>query len=258
MEELTEEQGISPLAGAAKPFSAADYDRLLKQQQFTTPEHPGVSLGPATLKSGHFWASQSAPQLWLELTLAQLPNLDLSARHSARILIDRVNDKAGQDLYNRSHSFESAAFQWVNILSGPRTAASYSGTRSIYLKQGTQAEQISRISGKLELILPIGIESRQLGSEDIGSEIQLAGKTLRLEALSDNRISLTFHGEFAELLSISASNQQTELLRDAGRIWQQDGEQISLQQMFDGKIENVTILMASSSLQRSYPFDISH
>lgn len=257
LEKLTEEQEATPLPAVPEPLSAADYNRLLGRQQLTDPGMQGVSLGPASLEKSHFWASTHSPQLWLKLKLAVLPNLDISSRRSARILIDRINDSSGRDLYNRTHSFETTAFQWVDVLSGRSEADSHSGIRSIYLKPGTQPEQISNISGKLELNLPLGIESRQLGSKDIGRKIQIAGKTLTLEALGDNRISLTFQGNPLELLSIRAFNQQEKPLREAGVSWQQTGEQISLQQMFTGKIESVIILVASDSLIRSYPFDIS-
>ncbi len=256
LEELTEEQGEPPVFTVPESLSAADYNRLLARQRLVEPEMNGVSLGPATLENSHFWASPDSPQLWLKLKLAELPNLAISPRRFARILIDRVSDSSGRDLYNRNHSFETAAFQWVNILSGRSEADRYSGTRSIYLKQGTRPEQIRSISGTLELNLPLGIESMQLGAEDIGRQIQLAGKTLTLEALSDNQISLTFQGELVELLSIRAFNRQKEPLREAGATWQQAGGQLSLQQLFNGQIEAVTILVATDSLTRSYPFDI--
>jgi hypothetical protein len=257
LQELTEEQGQTPSPGNPAALSAVDYDRLLAQLQLAAPAQKGVSFGPATLEINHFWAGPNAPQLWLKLKLAQLPNLTLSSRHASRVLIDRVNDNFGKDLYNRGHSFESAAFQWVDTVSSRSAVDGYSGIRSIYLKPGTQANQISSIRGKLELQLPLSIESRQLGQKDIGSDIQIAGKTLTLEALSDNRISLKFHGKLIELLSIRAFNHQAEPLREAGVSWQQTGGQINLQQMFSGKIETVTIIVASDSLLRSYPFDIS-
>jgi hypothetical protein len=256
LEELTEEQGEPPMLAVPESLSAADYNRLLARLRLSDPERNGVSLGPATLENSHFWAGPDSPQLWLKLKLAELPNLAISSRRSTRILIERVNDSSGRDLYNRNHSFETAAFQWVDVLSGSSDTDRYSGTRSVYLKQGTQPEQVSSIRGTLELNLPLGIESRQLGAEDVGRRIQLAGKTLTLDAWSDNRISLTFQGQLVELLSIRAFNQQKEPLRESGVTWQQTGGQVSLQQLFNGKIDAVTILVAADSLTRRYPFDI--
>ncbi|HEY5672783.1 MAG TPA: hypothetical protein VIR78_03685 [Malonomonas sp.] len=256
-ENLLEEQEVAPQPSLPAALSATDYDRLLSSQQLVAPADKALSLGPATLQIGHFWAGPNNPQVWLTLKLAQLPNLDFSPRRAARILIDRVDDHSGRDLYQRDHSFESAPFTWVDILSGRNAAGDYAGIRNIQLQPGTQTEQLSSISGRLELQLPIGIESKTLSPADIGKVIQVASTNLTLEEVSGNRISLRVEGEATNLLDVRAFGQQAEPLREAGTSWQQNNGQTSLQQIFNGEVKSITVLVATETLTRSYPFDLS-
>jgi zinc-ribbon domain len=237
-------------------LTLADYDRLLNDRQLPKPQQ-GIKLGPATLSAEHFWSDEQEPHLWLKLQLAQLPNLALSHNHSTRILIDKVLDSAAQDRYNREHSFEHAAFHWIDILADDPEQQGYGGIRNVYLKQGTRPEQIRSIVGQLEINLPLGIESLQLNRNDIGKTLQVAGKSLTVENMNAAGITLRFEGRRSELLSIRAVNQQAEPLREAGSTWQKIGQAFSLKQMFSGDIDSVTVLVASDSVTRSYPFEIT-
>lgn len=237
-------------------LTRADYDRLLNERQLPEPQQ-GIKLGPATLSAEHFWSDEQEPHLWLKLQLADFPNLALSYNHSTRILIGKVLDSAAQDRYDRKHSFENAAFHWVNILADDAQKEGYGGIRNVYLKQGTRPEQIRSIIGRLELNLPLGIESLQLSRSDIGKTLQIAGKSLTLETMDTDGVTLRFAGKRSDFLSIRAVNQQAEPLREAGITWQQTDDVYSLRQMFNGDIDSVTVLFASDSVTRSYPFEIT-
>ncbi|WP_303722020.1 zinc-ribbon domain-containing protein [Malonomonas rubra] len=237
-------------------LTKADYDRLLKTKLFPAPQKGGL-LGPATLSAEHFWADEQEPHLWLKLKLAEFPNLALAHSHSTRILIDKVLDASAEDRYDRAHSFEHNAFQWIDILSDSAQTDGYSGIRNVYLKQGTRPEQIRSIIGHLELNLPLGIESLQLNRNDIGKTLQVAGKTLTLENINEEGVTVRYQGRRSELLSIRAVNQQAEPLREAGSTWLKNGDSFSFRQMFSGDIVSVTILVASDSITRSYPFEIT-
>lgn len=239
-----------------EPLTLTDYDRLLSTQQRETPRQ-GVNIGPATLSAEHFWNDDLEPHLWLKLHLTDLPNLALSHRRSTRILIDNVLDGEAQNRYDNQHSFENSAFHWIDIIPEQALSDGYGGIRNVYLKQGTRPEQISSISGQLVLNLPLGIKTLHLNRGDIGKTLQIAGKSLTLKTLSDGGIALNFQGRLSELLSIRAVNQQDEPLREAGATWQQEGNAINFKQMFSGSIETVTILVASDSVTRSYPFEIT-
>lgn len=257
LQQLTEEQDAPPPPAQPQQLSATDYLLLLEQQQLNEPQPQGISLGLATLQNSHFWNNPAAPQLLLTLKLADLPNLDLTSRRSARILIDWVDSSSGQNLYNSKHSFETAAFQWVDILSGRKTNGRYSGTRSIYLNQGVEFDQIRSIRGKLELTLPIGIESVKLTRNDIGKTVQVAGKNLTLTKFTGDQLTLSLQGERSDLLSVQAANPDKSLLRAAGESWRQDGDQIDLQLMFSGAVDSVTILLSKESMVQSYPFELA-
>ena len=256
--ELIEEQGQTSPAAVPERLSAADYERLLTERQLVaTPTAHGVSLGPASLQNSHFWANAQAPQLELKLKLAPLPNLPLAPRRAVRILIDQISDNRGQNLYNRNHSFETAAFQWVAIRSDSADSDAYSGTRNIYLQPGTAAEQVSSISGTLELHLPLAIESVSLSRSDIGKTIQMAGKQLTLTGLDEQKITLNFQGNRSALLDLQAVDAQQQPLRGSGEIWQTQDKRFELQQLFDGRVDRLTIHVAGDTIVRSFPFTIS-
>ncbi len=251
---LLTEEATTPVSPQA--LTAEEYDRLLHSQ--TLPDElQGVRLGPAVLTAERFWSDEQNPHMWLEVQLAKLPNLALSARRSARVLIEQVLDHRNQNRYAGDHSFEGSAFEWIQIRPSETSRPGFRGIRNVYLKQGTLPEQIRSISGQLELTLPLGIETLELKRSDIGREIQIAGQTLELTSLGGNRLSLSFQGKPAQLLSIRAVDQQAQPLRDAGSIWLAAGKQNDLQQMFAGEIDAVTVLIAADSITRSYPFEIT-
>ncbi len=254
--KLTREQNAPALQFDPQPLSAEDYDRLLSMHSL--PENlPGHHLGPALLTAERFWSDEQNPHMWLEVQLAELPNLALSARRSARILIDQVLDQSNRNQYAQEHSYENQAFEWIQIRPNQEDRPGYSGIRNIYLKQGARPEQIRSIRGQLELNLPLGIESLRLSRKDVGREIQIAGLSLQIEALDNNRIALSYQGSSDQLLSIQAADQQEQPLRQTGSVWQASERQTDLQQMFNGEIDSVTILVAADSIKRSYPFEIT-
>jgi hypothetical protein len=254
--EKSEQLPQPPILPNPEPLTLADYDRLM-QDKLLPGEEEILSLGPATLSAEQFWSDERDPHLWLKLQVIDFPNLVLSHRHSARILINKVLDDQDQNRYNPEHSFEHDAFHWVDVSADNSTAESFSGIRNVYLKRGTRPEQIRSISGLLEFNLPLNIKSLKLSRADIGKTKQIAGKALTLEKLSINGITLRYQGKRTELLSIRAVNQQKQLLPETGTIWQKIGQAFSLQQNFSGDIDSVTILVAGDSVTRSYPFEIS-
>jgi hypothetical protein len=253
--ELTEDQSRQTSYLSPQNLTAADYDRLLNKSRFSG-EQLGVALGPAVLFARRFWIDERNPHLWLEVKLADLPNLALSTRRSARVLIDKVLDTEQRNQYNPHHSFESIPFQWVDI-HADETDQGFSGNRYVYLKQGARPEQISSISGRLELTLPLGIEALQFKRQDVGKVFSVDGKKLKLETLGSDRLSLSFQGKPLQILSVRAFNRQAKPLREEGETWQNDGQQVNLQQMFNGQIDAVTVLVATDTLTRSYPFEIT-
>lgn len=235
-------------------LSLADYDHLLSSGPTPLP-HRGIKLGPLTLTKGQFWGDVDEPHLWLKLNLNGFPNLPISKHRAAKVIIDQVLDRSSHDHYNRDHSFEHPAFHWINFSS--QNGEQTTGIRNVYLQQGTTPEQISSIQGRLEINLPLDIKQRQLSRNDIGKSIRIAGKQLILDQFSDNRISVSFHGKREELLSIRAVDQSSQQLASAGNTWQQQGEVIRVDQMFSGPIDQVTIVVASDSVTRRYPFEIT-
>jgi len=254
--EKAELKPLPALPPTPESLTLDDYDRRLSTLQ-PTALRQGLKLGPALLSAEQFWPDEKEPHLWLKLKLTDFPNLALAHHHSTRILIDKVLDVAEQDRYNRDHSFEHAAFHWVGINSEENETDSYAGIRNVYLKQGTRPEQIRSIIGQLEFNLPLGIKSLQLSRGDVGKTVQIAGKALTLETMNRDGISLRFRGKRSELLSVRAVNQKAEPLPEAGAIWQKIGEAFSLKQKFNGNIDTVTVLVASDSVARRYPFEIT-
>ncbi len=247
---LTAASPEAPFLPQPQALTLEDYDRLLSSGPTPLP-HQGIKLGPLTLTSEQFWGDSTEPHLWLKLQLNDFPNLLISRHRSARVVIDQVLDPSAHDHYDRNHSFEQPAFEWINF------SEQLAGIRNVYLQQGTKAEQISSILGHLEINLPLDIKQLQLKRSDIGKPLLIAGKQLTVNQFNGNRVSLSFQGRRKELLSIRAVNRANEPLTNAGSTWQQQGESISCNQMFSGPVEQVTILVASDAVTRIYPFEIT-
>ena len=243
-----------PFLPQPQTLSLADYDRLLGSGPVPLP-HQGVKLGPLALTRGQYWEDRNEPHLWLKLSLTDFPNLAISRQRSTKVIIDQVLDSSDHDHYNPDNNFEHPAFYWINFFG--QDGERVTGVRSVYLQQGTKPEQIRSILGRLEINLPIGIKQLRLNHNDIGKSIQIAGKQLSLDNFADNRISLSFRGKREELLSIRGTNQAHGQLAATGNTWQQHDGIIKFNQMFSGPVDQITILVASDSVTRRYPFEIT-
>lgn len=249
--ELTADLSDRPALSAPQDLTREDYDLLLGRALNAT------GFGPATLSTRGFWREADRSHLWLEVQFAKLPNLDLSLRRTARVMIDHVFDRQKRDRYDAKNSFEAPPFSWLELRPSAKPGSGLHGIRDITLDRGTQSDQVERILGRLELSLPLNIQSLQLSPQDVGKTFPIAGERLMVDRFDKDRLEVSFTGSAQRVLSIRGYDHLQQPLSSAGEAWQSKGKNVSLLQIFSGAADGATLLIACDTLTRSYPFEIT-
>lgn len=174
--------------------------------------------GPITLKKGHWWKGHNekeGPQLVLEASLPRvhnLPDLDVG-----KIDIKYVLGRDGYNYYDKDHSNEKSDFmkklhfdtpriwgdeikdeQIKDILNKPMKS-----NRNIRLIPGATEDNIVGIGGQVTLYLPTKVELFNFAVQDIGVEKKTSkGKSVKLSAVKDSKVTLAFGGDEKDLLRI--------------------------------------------------------
>jgi predicted Zn finger-like uncharacterized protein len=238
----------------AKPQSLGrkDYRNLLQQAQVGFAEG-GLSLGPAALKLDHFWDG-SSPHQWLKVRVAALPNLELAGDAAVRVRIDQVLGDGGSNQYDSANLLEKEYFQQVELKAA--TEGWYDGHRDVHLRPGTSAEEISRISGAVQLRLPLGIQTLSLTPSHMGEDFSLAGHAFNFKSMQQGTVELEFPDGIEPLLQLVGYNSDGQPLADAGTSWSEANGSTTLAGHFQGELFTIKVIMARDFTREEYPFDL--
>ncbi|MFW6243829.1 MAG: DUF4124 domain-containing protein [Desulfovibrionales bacterium] len=250
---------VRPTEGAAVPggvesLSLAAYERLLDRADPLPEEgEPGVGAGPAALWFDTFWESDESPHLWVKVRLPDLPNLDLFK--SARLRIDQVTNRFGENVYDPDSNFETEFFQELSFNSVPGPPAVLEAIRSVYLKPGVQERSISTITGTLEILLPVNIRSLALGKGDVGQSVESAGFVITLLKMDGQEVQLQVQGPMQRYLAVLALDGQGATVQPASSSWWSSGESLrTITYSFEQDIVRVQPLLAGQIATKSHPF----
>ncbi len=250
---------VRPTEGAAVPagvesLSLAAYERLLEGADPLLEEgEPSAGAGPAALWFDTFWESDESPHLWVKVRLPDIPNLGLFK--SARLRIDQVTNRFGENVYDQDSDFETEFFQELSFNSVPGPPAVLEAIRSVYLKQGVQERSISTITGTLEILLPVNIRSLALGKDDVGQSVESAGFVVTLLKMDGQEVQLQVQGPVQRYLTALAFDGRGATVQPISSSWWSSGEALrTITYSFGQDIVRVQPLLAGQMVTKSYPF----
>jgi len=249
--EVSEERfGLEPEAPVS--IDREEYRNLLRQAQVGFTEG-GVSLGPAALRLDQFWEG-SSPHLWLKVRVAPLPNLELAGDTAVTVRINQVLGDGGSNQYDPSNMLEKDFFRQVALT--PAADGGHEGYRDVHLRPGTSAGEISRISGALELRLPLGIKTLSLTPSHMGEEFSLGGHRFAFKGMQHGTVELDFPGGIEPLLQLVGYNSDGRPLAEAGTSWSETNGVTTLTGHFQGDLFTIKLIMAREFLREEYPFEL--
>jgi uncharacterized RDD family membrane protein YckC len=237
-------------------FSESEYDTLLSKP-LTGLE--GKSVGPTVLDISNFWEGKK-PHIWIKVKLPLLPNFEFN-RRLTKVTISGVQNKNGQDVYNKSNEFEKPFFQSFTVSKNTYPTQHLSGIRDVHLISGTNENDVVSINGKLTLYLPVEIKELSFNLEDIGKKKDVAGVSVSISAVENSQILWTYQGSgnhFFDIKAYNATGQQLESnFSISPSIEEEYVKPADLKSIFKGEIAFVKIFIVSEIKEREYPFVLS-
>ncbi|ORJ62077.1 zinc-ribbon domain-containing protein [Geothermobacter hydrogeniphilus] len=240
---------------AAVRISRRKMRRLLKRTRIEVPPG-GVSVGPAALAADRFWDGGSTPHLWLKVRLADLPNLALVRDRAVSISIDRVTDGDGADRYDATSMFEKEFFRRVTLQASSADAGYLEGTRDVYLRRGTDEEDLRGISGVLHLKLPVGIEVVDLTPSMMGRDYTVAGHDISYKKLEGPAVTLAL-ADSDNLLQVVGYNAAGKPLAPGGSHSSEQDGRVTRTWLFQGDVFSVRLYVARTLVKKDYPFRLT-
>lgn len=224
---------------------------LLKKSRLEAK--PGeVSLGPAVLALDQFWDSSSAPHFWIRVRTIDFPNASLVSEQALRISIDQVIDDEDRNRYDSNNIFEKPYFQRVALQSA-LPGAPLEGLRDVYLKSGTDEDEILQVTGSLHLSLPAGIEVVDLTPSMMGKEFTVAGHDIAFKRLEGPAVTLELK-DVDNLLKVVGYNASGKPLEESGSSWNETSGVTSRTITFHGEVFSVRLYVAGKLVGQDYPF----
>jgi len=257
--------------GAAAPQERIDEnpDRFLAEIAADSlpayqPDPPFVPEADTT--SGPFGIQLSAVELsdqddaGLELTLTAthrgIPNLGDGGQR-VQLYVESVSDAQGNELMR-----EEICGKERNTLPADVDQSHFNnsrqGEKTVRLKAGTSQADIHRIRGRVELLLPLKTESVQLASLDQEQSVDRDGVRVVVERSSSDTLSYKIYGDSRRVLALRGLNSAAQPLAgtssmSGGFLF---GEGLSKSQSFAGQVTAAELVLATSDVEKQFPFEL--
>lgn len=241
-------------------LSETEYNELLSTNiTGYEPEGLSVNLGPAILEFTDFWnTNPDEPVIWLELKMIPLPNFNLGIKNG-EIAIKDVLTKDGKDVYNAESTFESEDFKTFSFSEESYPVMHLRGQRSVYLSGEISEDDIASIRGKVALMLPIDIQTLVFSSGDVGVKKVIGDRTFILESIEGGKVTMKYKGPGNINFVSDAYDKDGNMLNYSYRTTGFPGgkaQDITYEDMYDGDVEMIKIIIPSEVVERVYPFEL--
>lgn len=249
-------QGETSGQGFASLDSQA-YEKLLATSRAPDDglaQKPHTRLGPALVVYDTYWQDAAQPHFWLKVILPELPNLTLG--NTGRLLVRKVVDAQGVDVYNRESTFEDDQFQKLSFQRLSWPPPHLETIRNVHLLPGTTENDLSSVSGELRLNLPLRIGVIELTTGDTGGEKHLHGLTATLMKLEGNAVTLALGGDPARHVATFAYDARGERLDSQYSSWSTAGSSTTVSLGYAAPPVRLELLVATGFLEKSYPFTL--
>ncbi|MGD2140561.1 MAG: hypothetical protein PVH25_09210 [Burkholderiales bacterium] len=229
------------------------------------PETP--FLPEADTVSGPFGIQLSAVELsdqtdaGLELTISAthrgIPNLG-DGKQRVQLYVESVTDAQGNELL-RDETCGRERNALPAGIDKPHFGNSLKGEKTVRLKTNTRQEDIHRIRGRVELLLPVKTESVLLATLDQEHSIDRDGVRVVLRRSGTDTLNYKVYGDSRRVLALRGLNGAAQPLAGTssmagGFLF---GEGLSKSQSFAGQVASAELVLATSDVEKRFPFEIS-
>jgi hypothetical protein len=244
-------------------LAAADYLKLIptlnappREATRAQTDLSTVQAGPATLALSRFFPSrgEAEAQVWIEATLADIPNLSLLPTSFARIEIERVQRADGVNIYASQSRFETDRFETLTLEQrGPSTHQS--GVRTVRISSTAKRDDVAYVTGNLTLTLPIEAKALTLDTRHFKAPQLLAsGASVELVALNGSEVAFLTTGRPEAYVTVYGYDSAGNQLAAAGESVSATAAFADRKALFHGKLHHVRVVFAAGYLTKKFPF----
>lgn len=231
---------------APKPAASAGDIEAIFGAKLSGMEEPGMTrAGPAILELASLFGGSVSIETYL-------PPLKEFEGNSVSVVVNRVVDGKGGELYDPGHMLEKEFFQRVQLTGKSEPVPHLAGTRRVGLKSGANAKSVERVEGTLNLSVPLKPASASFGAADVGKPQTTHGVEMTLKEAKGKDVGFEFQGDHARVFSVSAFGADQKPLQQTGR---RGGGLMGYS--FSAPVARVEIVVAESYAQRAFPFTLT-
>lgn len=245
-----------PVEEVRLPFKATeeDYERLLNNEKIVMGERlddfPVINMGSFALVLSNFFQSDKSPSIWLEVYASPLLNLDRGG--FAKVMVSKVLNGMGENIYDAQSSLEKEFFHKVNMSSYDKNSQ---GIRTVRLISGVKDGDVKAIEGNLILHMPIGVEVMQFAATDIGiDKITASGNRIALKKMEAGKVQIEFEGDRELLLDMVAYNSEAKPLERGSSSQALLNNTITVNYQVEGNPSYIQVVVAGNFYEKEYPF----
>jgi hypothetical protein len=212
--------------------------------------------GPASFLLSTYWPDEKSPHFWLKIRLPAMPSLQ--HYNSASLIIDRVANQAGQDVYDKENPFENAHFRELNLARYDGPPAYLEGLRDAHLKPGVKEEDIKKVEGVVVLQLPIGVKAVPINKAELNTPVPVGDLRFTLRKINGKQVELEVSGPIERhvaTLGVDASGKIVE--RAQYSAWTESATKKNYTYGFKTEIVGLKALVADTLTEKRIAFSLS-
>jgi len=234
----------APAQTAAAPVAGPAGADALFNTRLPGFQTPGTTrAGPVVLE----FDAQFTDSFWLK---AHLPAAKEFEGKPLKLVVSRVIDAKGADLFDPANTFESEFFQKVSMKDEASPVKHLAGTRTIHLKKGANAKSVDKVEGTLELAVPLNPAIATFASADVDKQKTVHGVAITFKGFRGKDATVEYKDKDARVVSINGYGTDQKPVSSNG--WSGSGDSMTYQ--FNAPVARVDVVVAESFARRSYPF----
>jgi hypothetical protein len=213
----------------------------------------GIQLSAVELSD----QADAGPELTISATHRGIPNLG-DGKQRVQLYVESVSDAQGNELLR-----DETCGRERNALPASIDTAHFNnslkGEKTVRLKAGVRQENIQRIRGRVELLLPVKTERVLLAALDQEHTVDRDGVRVVVQRSGGDTLNYKVYGDSHRVLALRGLNDAAQPLAgtssmSGGFLF---GEGLSKSQSFAGQVASAELVLATSDVEKRFPFELS-
>ncbi len=263
---LHETSSTPTLSSASEPaaISQAEYEQALAQPapKYLGPE-PGVTTGSLEVHWMEYDDFFSVVRL--DVALPEIPGLASFVgpnefNRFAHLVVSHVVTQKGQDVYDKTSSFEDSTFDTLSFRSIDELPGYVEASRDIHVKDGTKERDLKSIVGTVQLFLPVEAKALVFAPGDVGAKKTTPGAEVMFNGVTDGEYSFDYLGpgkNFLGFRGYAADGHQINVSAHTADVEDALTTPTKISVSFAEPVAQIKVFVADKIFTKSLPFTLN-